>query len=89
MQTSSVAAAAREGTEAPDILQGAGDRMASVLNGLWLRQYNSNDRSFKIWTAGGRLIPKIWKVRGLEQAAKISGEEEETEARISEERSQP
>jgi predicted unusual protein kinase regulating ubiquinone biosynthesis (AarF/ABC1/UbiB family) len=88
MQTGSVAAAAREGTETPEILEGAGGRMASVLNGLWLRQYNSNDRSFKIWAAGGRLIPKIWRVRGLEQAAKISGEEDETDEAISEERSQ-
>merc|ERR1719440_1575036 len=54
----------------------------------FMEQKASGDRSFKIWAAGARLLPKIWRVRGLEQSATLAPDDVETEARISEERSQ-
>merc|ERR1719217_1276232 len=88
MQSGSVALSGAE-IPADGLPETTGTRMMSYVTGF-MEQRASGDRSFKIWAAGARLLPKIWRVRGLDQSSKIAPEDmvSESESRISEERSQ-
>jgi predicted unusual protein kinase regulating ubiquinone biosynthesis (AarF/ABC1/UbiB family) len=89
MQSASVAASGEEtDLEGVVVPSGPGSTIMSYATSFMERQSMTGDRSFKIWAAGARLLPKIWRVRGLEQAAAIGAPDEVAESRISEERSQ-
>jgi predicted unusual protein kinase regulating ubiquinone biosynthesis (AarF/ABC1/UbiB family) len=74
-----------------DMPEGSGSVMSSgmmgFVSGFMERRYASSDRSFLVWSAGVKLLPKIWEVRGMEQTAKISTDEV-SETRLSEARTQ-